>query len=519
MGKKKNQDEPPPAATEGIDTEQPPPEPDQLAEDREAIVREDTIQQTIETLLSRVYMHIDEAELQKTVPSTVVTTLLSSALEIVELGYVAREDHCTSSMARGELHKNWLVDSEPVPAPIDRWARGSVPTRRRSKSPAASDNPEKSTNRSLTGNRSHRTSFASSTGLLPGQRKPTKDPVRMRPVGQSSFARKLTAEEAEREQRLRDEIEARRQAEELQRQQAEKDEHEVRRLETLQKDLRGKDYGYDHKGNVIVLSKVDPERLPAYMVGPRVSLLPTEEELAAMEAEAAKNARRSPDTQKKKKKAEPKKKKETDSVEYVQQEDDGQKSMLDSMVMNTGVTLREGALSKPGPRVPLSEERMSRRQFMALIGQEDHPSLGPSTDKASDKENTKDGKSGFDLSDLPGQRQPTPDWTKDATVVPPSQDAESVYPDVNELLVKAPDWGLNPSGPPDPYSPPAIPHKVSDKERESALGKLVKNPRERPFIAPTGMKKAHFLGVSDKPQSTDPPSPTSRSPNNRLAPL
>ena len=53
---------------------------------------------------------------------------------------------------------------------------------------------------------------------------------------------------------------------------AQKDREEEESLATLQKELRGKDYGNDHGGKVAVFSRVDPDKLPAQSVGAQVAV-------------------------------------------------------------------------------------------------------------------------------------------------------------------------------------------------------------------------------------------------------
>mgnify|MGYP005838457531 CR=1 FL=1 len=77
---------------------------------------------------------------------------------------------------------------------------------------------------------------------------------------------------SELEQRLREEIEARKAQGEAARRAAQKDREEEESLATLQKELRGKDYGYDHGGKVVVFSRVDPDKLPAQSVGARAAV-------------------------------------------------------------------------------------------------------------------------------------------------------------------------------------------------------------------------------------------------------
>ena len=83
----------------------------------------------------------------------------------------------------------------------------------------------------------------------------------------------MTPEEMERERRLREEIESRRAAQELQKLQVQKDQYELRKLESLQKSLRGRDYGYDHNGELVLVNKLDPDKMPSFAQTMKVKVI------------------------------------------------------------------------------------------------------------------------------------------------------------------------------------------------------------------------------------------------------
>ena len=47
-----------------------------------------------------------------------------------------------------------------------------------------------------------------------------------------------------------------------------KDEQQRREMETLRATMKGKQYAYDHAGNVVLLNTIDPQRLPKPMLAP-----------------------------------------------------------------------------------------------------------------------------------------------------------------------------------------------------------------------------------------------------------
>ena len=75
---------------------------------------------------------------------------------------------------------------------------------------------------------------------------------RLVPIADRSNRKKLTKKQVELEQRLRDELEARKNAQEVLRQADANDVEEKKRLQALQQELRGKEYAYDQSGQVVV---------------------------------------------------------------------------------------------------------------------------------------------------------------------------------------------------------------------------------------------------------------------------
>lgn len=250
-------------------------EDDILVDDREAEEREECIQDVLELVIERVNAHLEAAELQGKVVGYAVGEAVKDALAVVDMTFVERESHATDAgKAEAEqVRGSWEPDDEPIPGEVDAWARGAVPARRREKTPIPE--PKAAANRQTL---PYRTASKSGASVKSGGvdkpvvgRQSTSLPTTKEPKGKTQKA-KLSPEEAEREQRLRDEIASRKAVQEMQRLQIEKDKEELKQLELLQKELRGKEYGYDHNGQVVVLNKLDPEKLPAYAVGLRVNV-------------------------------------------------------------------------------------------------------------------------------------------------------------------------------------------------------------------------------------------------------
>lgn len=159
----------------------------------------------------------------------------------------------------------------PQSCPCDTWARGALPVKQRPKpvevlqtqktrrasimAPGGSTGPRSVANVPVTGGPKSRHGGAASVASFNSRR--GKEPGR-------ASAAPAGGEEGEEdyESRLRKELEYRRQQQMAAAQSAARDADERSRLVSIAKELRGKDFAYDHKGEVVVLNKLDPEKLP-----------------------------------------------------------------------------------------------------------------------------------------------------------------------------------------------------------------------------------------------------------------
>jgi hypothetical protein len=203
------------------DSAVPPAEEDVdfLLEYREEMDKWDCVQELISEMLDTAYEHGNEGYIQSLVPTFTIDRLVNDALAVVDLAFLPREDRHNEAAEKGDIGDEWQIDQEPEPAPIDRWARGAVPVRSRTATlpgypqDARSGSQPRSSRESL---RPQRTSTASEPEPLP-KKMPTMFTF-SKPAAMQK-AQTLSTAEAERDARLRAELEARRALEELQRQQ------------------------------------------------------------------------------------------------------------------------------------------------------------------------------------------------------------------------------------------------------------------------------------------------------------
>ena len=340
---------------------------DLLEEDREEEEREECVQDILELILERVNSHLDAAELQRKVVSYAASQAVRDALAVIDMTFVERESFSTRSPATEpeETVGSWFPDEAHIPAPIDAWARGTVRARVRPKVPEQ-DKPRADVGASLKlaatmgassvgVGTSGTASFRKTGGAGLSSTMPRKSSSAARvapPVKPLRRKHKMTPEEMDRERRLREEIESRRAAQELQKLQVQKDQYELRKLESLQKSMRGRDYGYDHNGELVLVHKLDPEKMLSFAQTMKVKVIDQRETAEEASARKVQNL----------------KTKRLGRVDYVQPERSQQQAnALEAMKMSRGVTLRHGASAKVGPPLLSSTQDMSKREYMDLV--------------------------------------------------------------------------------------------------------------------------------------------------------
>ena len=283
---------------------------------------------------------------------------IDACLDAVDLNSVKRADN--ESQRQSLLSEPEVVHN---PVDIDSWARGVLPVKVVSKSKlhgrssraSTIGTPLKKITRELS------VSEDSQKNLNKARvRDSTLKTTCLQPIVDSSNRKKLTQKEIELEQRLRDELEARKNAQEVLRLADAQDIEEKKRLQALQQELRGKEYAYDQSGQVVVLNRIDPDRLPPSSVSLKFRFSPKSKppENPALASGAKRNES-------------PLKKQTTGAKtngvkvvpEFVKKTQSGLPSMMESMKIVSGVTIKEGDLVKTGPKQVESARGMTRTEY------------------------------------------------------------------------------------------------------------------------------------------------------------
>ena len=496
------------------------------------VVAEDVMEELLHVVLERCEAidEFDEAE------AASVEDAVGSCLGGVGVPLMQRQEW---AVERASLAlQNWTTcGSEPACTPVDTWARGVVPVHHRKVETKASGRPIDRLRRlsaGLTGlglfakhdkgsDRTIRRASAmlpsmSNVGIKPLSQRGHLPTLRTHPSKSSSFIgskangshSKLTEEE-EREQRLREEIELRKQAEFARQRQAEKDHEELVQLEILQKDLRGKEYSYDHNGNVVVLSPLNPDKLPRPAVVPRISVADDAPVGQPPAAGAGAGGHAGHAGAKEKSSTSSRRLLARENVDFIELQQDLQPSLTEHIKVSDGVVFREGGKVKAGGVMRPPGNSMTRREYVSMVAD----ALPSSTTEASEDAQGSAGRdgalssssrrprggaatrgaaaprSGADVrrEHRRAQQQRVPAWVTDGRQIEDSVVAQE-RKDENLELISSPDWGRNPhTGGRGGMAAKPPKRDSSMKARKEAVGEVVIMPRERPYGKVAAMNK------------------------------
>ncbi len=219
--------------------------------------------------------HLVPQALSHALQNTVDLTL-ESALTTIDMLFPARDDApvTQASLVSG----SWDPEPAPEPAAVDSWLRATIPETtvpkqsymlteflRGSPSMRRSDskrggNPRTSVSGLPGGAAPPRSSTASpvaaAAGGSPNSRRssPAVPSPPRTAAANASRKQQLTPEQAAAEARLREELEVRRAQQAVLAEQEAKDAEARARVQALGKELRGKEYSYDHRGKVVPLA-------------------------------------------------------------------------------------------------------------------------------------------------------------------------------------------------------------------------------------------------------------------------
>jgi hypothetical protein len=455
--------------------EEPPPEPE--PEEPEPEEPHEPDPQDVADCMELVTQMADDVVVEKERTETsfgvAVAAALSESMAVVEHRFLQHDAGSSDSVQEGPT---WRCDEEPLPSAMDTWARGSVPIKVRPKlaveemqdvdegSFPAGMNTSRSlrSTRSIGSRKSRSRASASSTGtdkeeILVAHSKPQP---RRGTNSQDEQARRTMKERTDKEERVA---------------RIETSYNEERgKIASVLQELKGTEYGYNHKGEIIMLESVNTERLPSESVHLRVGLWSE-----APDEEGAQPRRRNRRQNKAGRGEVPSSAADVGSVVSAGAM---QGPVMESINMESGVVLRSGESEKRGPPSKKDPMRMSRKDYDRLLS-----GTGMIEDVMMETAKTAATAEGEEGPGLEEEDDDEPDWMADARPATPMEEPESELPEAlanhiefNQSILGAADWGQ--AGAPAVYRPQMPPSKEAlQAQQTAAIGHLAKPPRERPY--------------------------------------
>ena len=327
-----------------------------------------------------------QTALEGLISQDAIDASIESALICIDIAYVPRDIEApftTVAVSNG----SWLQEEPPVPCTMDSWLRSVMPeTHPMPKTSYAMSQFLQQQNQGASFKRGSVTSESVKSASLAGSPEPgspSKTPLtskggRTRPA--VSGAGNMQTERSsilaspdvkKQEDRLRDELLVRRHQAQAAADLEAEDAAQKARIVQLSKDLRGKEYSYDHKGQVTVLENLGKEGKDqelAYRLtlpqpsdhevagGGRVSPTKMRKNIPSPTPNAPKGTRASQAAEKERKLA----------TDYKESKPTSQPSALETLRPNAGVMLRQGGQSKAGPAGARALEGVSKDELARM---------------------------------------------------------------------------------------------------------------------------------------------------------
>ncbi|DBA74158.1 hypothetical protein WJX77_012011 [Trebouxia sp. C0004] len=354
------------------------------------IARSYAVQEALQTAFDSAYQQADERQLHADVVGYTVDSCMKSCVSLLEMTFVSRERQPLDPDPLTET--SWQPDPEAQPCAPDTWMRGVIQVRQPQRQPivsttggtASPSKPPLSHGGSTRSNQassspriskdlsrvpSRRTSRESLTGHDDSATctSSRKDGAASRvPQGKAGAAAATrgpakTGPQQEIEDRMREEVAIRKKEHQRHAEMLAKEEEDQQKFEALHKQLRGKDYGYDHKGQIVVINSIDPDSLPPVAAAPTVTT-------AAGEKKQRQNlSQKLKDPPADSPKSKPKAPLEADGPDFLADKKDVQPPVVDTIKLASGMSLRAGAAVQSGPKRVVDIHHMTKRDHAKYL--------------------------------------------------------------------------------------------------------------------------------------------------------
>lgn len=471
--------------TKAMTEESPPSKEDPFA-DRDAELEACAV---VEVIIRKSWAQIKENQMAARVKPYATEEALIEMNRVLQWSAVVR-DNGEQDEPRPppppDQRAMWNVEDQPIAQATDKWARGAVTTKPKTKKisddnlPTTPGDGAPSTSRSGTGSRRPMSSRLNSTVEV----KP--EPVQLVDLGQPGKGKGPAIEytDAEKEyfKAMKEEQERKRQMEAAEAQRIAEEHEEMERWEKQMQDLKGKEYTFDVNGEIILVNALKPESLPnaCFQIPTQV----TERKLDG----------KPPPKKGKKKKRGKQRGPISDGSEimnHFERSATQQPSIFEVVTVNSGVSIKEGEGVQAGP-APMEDDKHWSRKTYNLRRTGD----SVTEDESRRAEEEMDLPGSLDMSSVTGddfsEEAASPTNVPQSTNLNKPQDdgsfaggkkkvdatpEEEEEEDENLKMIRAPDWGQ--IGPiKDPHQP-VLPHKPDIKQKQTILSPRPKHPRDR----------------------------------------
>ncbi|DBA83270.1 TPA: hypothetical protein ACH3X2_006773 [Trebouxia sp. C0005] len=351
------------------------------------IARAYAVQEALQTAVDSAYQQADERQLHADVISYTVESCMQSCVSLLEMTFVSREPLDPDLLTE----TSWQPDPEAQPCAPDTWMRGVIQVRQPQRQPSVSTtggtaSPSKPPLSRSSSTRSNQASgsprISKDVSRVPSRRTSRESLSGHDDSGTSTSSRKdgaasrapqgkagaaaargpaKTGPQQEIEDRLREEVAIRKKEQQRHAEMLAKEEEDQQKFEALHKQLRGKDYGYDHKGQIVVINNVDPDSLPPVAAAPTVTT-------AAGEKKQRQNISQKPkDPPADSPKPKPKATLEADGPDFIADKKEVQPPVVDTIKLASGISLRAGAAVQSGPKRVVDIDHMTKRDHAKYL--------------------------------------------------------------------------------------------------------------------------------------------------------
>jgi hypothetical protein len=389
-----------------------------------------------------------------------------------------------------EVDSSWICEKEPVASQLDSWARGVVNVKKKPKKKPVQEEEDKPADVPVKKKKARRVG----KDLMDEEDDRINQLIRAGTPGSprgmmGGGGRQMTAKEEANLKELHD-LEERENREKAKRQRIVDDAlAEIKRSEKIMKDLKGKDYTFDHTGKVVMVHKAKGDKMKPMQQNVGVAVVNVQKEVLEAPPEKKKVMRR-----KKKKKKKPDVDPFKDSFLDTAPK---QPSIMGDIYLAPGVNIAEGDSSKLGPNQVVVPDHMSRKDYNML-----HQTLQETTvmggGDGSGDESFEEG----ETEEQAEARRLNPADMGNVEMDPMvgaklggASGAPIPADDINLQLTGDPNWGSNVRVAGEDFQPSPIPAKPDDQKKQlTALmlgGEEVRNVRDRPHIvlSPTANRK------------------------------